>query len=225
MMPFFLFIFICFAALLSSPLAAGELTTCSGIVPMKYRSDKISIADFGGVGDGRTLNTRAFRAAIYRIQHLRRRGGTLLYIPPGVYLTESFNLTSHMTLYLAKDAVIKAVQDSSNWPVIEPLPSYGRGREPPWWKIDRHFWKLKFSPPWPNLFEASLYGYNCDAQDLWRDQEDFINRPSQRPNRRMIENSSLTFQETINIKVLKFIRLVCFRLAILTHFIVSLWRS
>ena len=77
---------------------------------MKYRSDKISIADFGGVGDGRTLNTRAFRAAIYRIQHLRRRGGTLLYIPPGVYLTESFNLTSHMTLYLAKDAVIKAVQ-------------------------------------------------------------------------------------------------------------------
>ncbi|KAG7035482.1 putative polygalacturonase [Cucurbita argyrosperma subsp. argyrosperma] len=131
MMPFFLFIFICFAALLSSPLAAGELTTCSGIVPMKYRSDKISIADFGGVGDGRTLNTRAFRAAIYRIQHLRRRGGTLLYIPPGVYLTESFNLTSHMTLYLAKDAVIKAVQDSSNWPVIEPLPSYGRGRERP----------------------------------------------------------------------------------------------
>ncbi|XP_022958006.1 probable polygalacturonase [Cucurbita moschata] len=131
MLPFFLFIFICFAALLSSPLAAGELTTCSGIVPMKYRSDKISIADFGGVGDGRTLNTRAFRAAIYRIQHLRRRGGTLLYIPPGVYLTESFNLTSHMTLYLAKDAVIKAVQDSSNWPVIEPLPSYGRGRERP----------------------------------------------------------------------------------------------
>ncbi|XP_023534421.1 probable polygalacturonase isoform X2 [Cucurbita pepo subsp. pepo] len=131
MLPFFLFIFICFDALLSSPLAAGELTTCSGIVPMKYRSDKISIADFGGVGDGRTLNTRAFRAAIYRIQHLRRRGGTLLYIPPGVYLTESFNLTSHMTLYLAKDAVIKAVQDSSNWPVIEPLPSYGRGRERP----------------------------------------------------------------------------------------------
>lgn len=36
-----------------------------------------------------------------------------------------------MTLYLAKGAVIKAVQDSSNWPVIAPLPSYGRGRERP----------------------------------------------------------------------------------------------
>ncbi|CAK9310889.1 unnamed protein product [Citrullus colocynthis] len=131
MVPFFLFIFIFFTTLFPSPLAVSDLPTCSGIVPMKYRNDKISIADFGGIGDGRTLNTRAFRAAIYRIQHLRRRGGTLLYIPPGVYLTESFNLTSHMTLYLAKGAVIKAVQDSSNWPVIAPLPSYGRGRERP----------------------------------------------------------------------------------------------
>ena len=77
---------------------------------MKYRNDKISITDFGGVGDGRTLNTKAFQEAIFRIQHLRRRGGTLLYIPPGVYLTESFNLTSHMTLYLARGAVIKATQ-------------------------------------------------------------------------------------------------------------------
>ena len=91
-------------------LAEAEVVTCSGIVQLRYRNDKISITDFGGVGDGMTLNTKAFRAAIYRIQHLRRRGGTLLYIPPGVYLTESFNLTSHMTLYLARGAVIKATQ-------------------------------------------------------------------------------------------------------------------
>ncbi|KAM1376643.1 hypothetical protein PS1_038633 [Malus domestica] len=112
-------------------LSAADPVTCSGIVPMRYRNDKISIVDFGGVGDGVTLNTKAFREAIYRIQHLKRRGGTLLYIPPGVYLTESFNLTSHMTLYLAKGAVIRATQDTRNWPLIAPLPSYGRGRELP----------------------------------------------------------------------------------------------
>ncbi|PIA34610.1 hypothetical protein AQUCO_03700120v1 [Aquilegia coerulea] len=108
-----------------------EIVTCSGIVPMKYRQDTISITDFGGVGDGHTLNTKAFREAIYRIEHLKRRGGTILYIPPGVFLTGSFNLTSHMTLYLAKGAVIRATQDTSTWPLIAPLPSYGRGRERP----------------------------------------------------------------------------------------------
>lgn len=90
--------------------AVAKMVTCSGIVPMRYRNDKISITDFGGVGDGRTLNTKAFKEAIYRIEHLKRRGGTLLYIPPGVFLTGSFNLTSGMTLYLAKGAVIKATQ-------------------------------------------------------------------------------------------------------------------
>lgn len=119
------------SAVVAPSLSAAELVTCSGIVPMRYRDDKISITDFGGVGDGRTLNTKAFREAIYRIEHLRRRGGTLLYIPPGVYLTESFNLTSHMTLYLARGAVIKATMDTSGWPLIAPLPSYGRGRELP----------------------------------------------------------------------------------------------
>ncbi|KAJ0666081.1 putative glycoside hydrolase, family 28, pectin lyase/virulence factor [Helianthus annuus] len=112
-------------------MVAAEAVTCSGIVPMVYRNDKISITDFGGVGDGRRLNTKAFEEAIYRIKHLRRRGGTLLYIPPGVYLTESFNLTSRMTLYLARGAVIKATQRTGNWPLIAPLPSYGRGRERP----------------------------------------------------------------------------------------------
>lgn len=100
------FAFLAPALLLNNCRAAAEWVTCSGIVPMRYRNDKISITDFGGVGDGKTLNTKAFREAIYRIEHLR--GGTLLYIPPGVYLTGSFNLTSHMTLYLARGAVIKA---------------------------------------------------------------------------------------------------------------------
>ncbi|PNX74144.1 polygalacturonase/glycoside hydrolase family protein, partial [Trifolium pratense] len=126
--PFLLLIFFFYFSSISS---ASYSETCSGIVPFRQRADTISITDFGGVGDGKTLNTKAFRAAIYRIQHLKRRGGTVLYVPPGVFLTESFNLTSHMTLYLAAGAVIKATQRLRNWPLIAPLPSYGRGRELP----------------------------------------------------------------------------------------------
>jgi polygalacturonase len=89
----------------------NEVITCSNIVQLKHRTDNISLTDFGGVGDGKTLNTKAFKEAIYRISHLaQREGGTTLNIPSGVYLTEPFNLTSHMTLHLAAGAVIKATQ-------------------------------------------------------------------------------------------------------------------
>ncbi|GAV74529.1 hypothetical protein CFOL_v3_18009, partial [Cephalotus follicularis] len=37
-------------------------------------------------------------------------GGSLLYVPAGIWLTGSFNLTNHFTLYLDKDAVPLASQ-------------------------------------------------------------------------------------------------------------------
>lgn len=89
--------------------AEGE-ETCSGIVPMRKRDEVLLITDFGGVGDGRTLNTEAFMSAVAWIERRNAPGGALLYIPAGVWLTGAFNLTSYMTLYLAKGAVIKATQ-------------------------------------------------------------------------------------------------------------------
>lgn len=107
---FWVFLYCVAAVLLMNCLvsANADVATCSGIVPMRHRDENISIVDFGGVGDGVTLNTKAFVEAIYRINHLNRTGGTLLYVPAGEYLTEPFNLTSGMTLYLAQGAVVKA---------------------------------------------------------------------------------------------------------------------
>ncbi|KAJ8511833.1 hypothetical protein OPV22_002267 [Ensete ventricosum] len=53
----------------------------------------------------------------------------MLVVPAGRWLTGPFNLTNHFTLFLDHDAVILATQDISDWPIIDPLPSYGRGRD------------------------------------------------------------------------------------------------
>nr|GMC98065.1 probable polygalacturonase [Ipomoea batatas] len=90
---------------------------------------RASLTDFGGVGDGVTLNTDAFRTAVDFLSGFAPEGGSMLYVPPGKWLTGSFNLTSHFTLFLDQDAVILASQDENDYPVIEPLPSYGRGRD------------------------------------------------------------------------------------------------
>ncbi|KAL5078765.1 hypothetical protein RYX36_007186, partial [Vicia faba] len=93
------------------------------------RAYSASVTEFGAVGDGQTSNTRAFQTVVDHLSQYSSNGGSQLYVPPGRWLTGSFNLTSHFTLFLHKDAVILASQDKSEWPVIEPLPSYGRGRD------------------------------------------------------------------------------------------------
>ncbi|XP_058071152.1 uncharacterized protein LOC131220206 [Magnolia sinica] len=95
------------------------------------RPHSVSILEFGAEGDGKTLNTLAFQNAIFYLRSFADKGGAQLYVLAGRWLTGSFNLISHLTLFLEKDAVILGTQDLSLWPVVEPLPSYGRGIELP----------------------------------------------------------------------------------------------
>ncbi|KAF2297941.1 hypothetical protein GH714_005829 [Hevea brasiliensis] len=148
--------------------AVAGVVTCSGIVPMRYRNDKISITDFGGVGDGRTLNTKAFREAIYRIQHLRRRGGTLLYVPPGVYLTGSFNLTSRMTLYLARGAVIKATQFCNGVTVCKREPPTSSSISCKTFAVIISTQERDLLRPFPGFLGLAL---NCSLAILWKGRE------------------------------------------------------
>ncbi|CAF2071038.1 unnamed protein product [Brassica napus] len=96
---------------------------------LSCRAYSASLDEFGAVGDGVTSNTAAFRDAVSQLSRFADYGGSLLFVPAGRWLTGSFNLTSHFTLFLHRDAVLLASQEESDYEVIEPLPSYGRGRE------------------------------------------------------------------------------------------------
>ncbi|KAK1405031.1 Polygalacturonase-like protein [Heracleum sosnowskyi] len=98
------------------------------------RAQTSSIMDFGGIGDEKGSNTKAFRAAVEKLG--KAPGGGQLVIPPGKYLTGPFNLSSHFTLYLQKDAVILASPDEGEWTVVDALPSYGKGKEPPFGRFN-----------------------------------------------------------------------------------------
>lgn len=68
------------------------------------------LTDFGAIGDGKTSNTKAFNSAIGNLSQFASDGGAQLIVPAGKWLTGSFNLTSHFTLFLDKDAVLLASQ-------------------------------------------------------------------------------------------------------------------
>lgn len=70
----------------------------------------MSIADFGGVGDGVTSNTETFRRAVQYMQRFGNQGGSQLNVPRGRWVTGSFNFTSNFTLFLEEGAVILGSQ-------------------------------------------------------------------------------------------------------------------
>lgn len=74
------------------------------------RKHSAVLTEFGAVGDGKTSNTKAFKAAIDSLSKYASDGGAQLIVPPGKWLTGSFSLTSHFTLFLHKDALILASQ-------------------------------------------------------------------------------------------------------------------
>ncbi|XP_027118189.1 probable polygalacturonase isoform X3 [Coffea arabica] len=102
---------------------------CQFIRPLKPRPHSVSVLEFGAVGDGKTSNTVAFQNAIFYLKSFADKGGAQLYVPRGRWLTGCINLTSHLTLFLEREAVILGSQDYTHWDIVDPLPSYGRAIE------------------------------------------------------------------------------------------------
>lgn len=72
----------------------------------------LKLTDFGAVGNGVTMNTEAFRAAV---EACSAKNETL-YVPSGVFLTGTI-LLKGVSLYLESGAVIKASSDMADYPV------------------------------------------------------------------------------------------------------------
>jgi len=83
---------------------------------LAYDRDFVDILDYGAVGDGKTMNTKAIQTAI---DNLTEQGGGILYFPSGIYLTGSIKLHSNITIQLVAGAVIKASPDMKDYTPIE----------------------------------------------------------------------------------------------------------
>ncbi len=76
----------------------------------------VSLVDFGGVGDGITLNTDAFANAI---DALSKQGGGRLVVPAGIWLTGPIGLQSHIDLHVERGALLVFSTDQDLYPIID----------------------------------------------------------------------------------------------------------
>ncbi len=76
----------------------------------------VSVADFGGVGDGSTLSTEAFAKAI---ASLSEQGGGRVVVPAGVWYTGPIELKDNIELHLDRNAMIVFSDDKSLYPLVQ----------------------------------------------------------------------------------------------------------
>jgi polygalacturonase len=79
-----------------------------------FPSFTVNLVDFGGNGDGQTLNTIAFQKAIAA---LSEKGGGTLNVPPGFWLTGPIKLCRNINLHLERGALIKFSGDYKLYPL------------------------------------------------------------------------------------------------------------
>ena len=71
---------------------------------------------YGFVGDGVTLNTEKFQQAI---DDCSAKGGGIVTVPAGIYVSGTINLKKGVTLHLEKDAVIKGSKQFGDYPELQ----------------------------------------------------------------------------------------------------------
>ncbi|HEY4148459.1 MAG TPA: glycoside hydrolase family 28 protein [Chitinophagaceae bacterium] len=80
-----------------------------------FRKDTISIASFGAKPDGITLNTKSINEAIAACA---KKGGGVVLVPAGNWLSGPLVLQSNVNLHLAQNALLQFSKDHNQYPLV-----------------------------------------------------------------------------------------------------------
>ena len=106
---------IIFIAVLVSVTAFSQSFKIPVIVAPSFKKDTIDISKFGAVADGITLNTKAINDAITACS---KKGGAVVMIPAGIWLTGPVELKSNVNLYLAKNSLLQFTNDFNEYKLV-----------------------------------------------------------------------------------------------------------
>ena len=91
-------------------------TNLPKIAQPTFRNDTVSILQHGAIPDGITLNTTAINAAILQCS---QKGGGVVVVPAGLWLTGPVVLQSNVNLHLKRGATLLFTADKSQYAIVE----------------------------------------------------------------------------------------------------------
>lgn len=86
------------------------------IIAPKFKKDTISIVKYGAVPDGYTLNSKSINTAI---ETLSKKGGGVVLVPAGLWLTGPVVLKNNINLHLALGATLLFTEDQNEYPLVK----------------------------------------------------------------------------------------------------------
>ena len=81
-----------------------------------FKKDTFSIIKYGAIADGITLNTKSINAAI---DACHNKGGGVVVVPAGLWLTGPVVLKSNVNLHLKKNSMLQFTDDKSQYPLVK----------------------------------------------------------------------------------------------------------
>jgi polygalacturonase len=81
-----------------------------------FKKDTFSIARYGAVADGVTLNTSMIKKAIHDCS---QNGGGVVLVPQGLWLSGPIELESNVNLHISRDAVLLFSNDFDQYRLVE----------------------------------------------------------------------------------------------------------
>lgn len=101
---------------LLSPLSIEAQNSLPVIQQTAFKKDSFYITRFGAVADGVTLNTKAINTAI---DACNKKGGGIVVVPAGLWLTGPVVLKSNVNLHLQKGALLQFTKDFDQYTLVE----------------------------------------------------------------------------------------------------------
>lgn len=101
------------SCLVASAQFKGKLPT---VIAPKFKKDTVNIAKLGAVPDGHTLNTKTINNAIDAVH---KKGGGVVLVPAGLWLTGPVVLKSNVNLHLALGSTLLFSTDFDQYPLVK----------------------------------------------------------------------------------------------------------
>lgn len=124
--------------LLASPFLANaqkqpySFSNLPVVAKTSFKADTLNVIKFGAKNDGVTLNTKSINDAIIACN---KKGGGVVLVPKGLWLTGPIELKSNVNLHLQKNAILQFTKDFDQYPLVasnwEGLPQM-RNQSPIW---------------------------------------------------------------------------------------------